>query len=138
MCCCKIVLLGVGMNTETLESIQNLQLSEQISEIDSIIDKLDFIDIQILRKFYTTGKEFPLDTQPYCFPLLYQELKTTQRLRIGREALRKRLNNLVNLGLLIKVRHSNPTSYTPVSGREMFVRSLIIRFFVIHGLTKFL
>ena len=108
------------------------------SVILNLAERLDFIDIQILRKFYMTGKEFPNDTQPYCFPLLYRELKISHHLKIGIEALRKRLDTLVRSGLLIKIRHSNPTNYSPVKGREKNIRSVIVKFFVIHGLTKFL
>ncbi len=110
---------------------------QQINEI-SFLDKLDFLDIQILRKFYMTGEEFPNDTKPYCFPILYLELKVNKQIKIGMEGLRKRLNNLVKLGLLEKVKHSNPTSYLPVRGKEEFVRNLIKRFFAIHGLEKLL
>lgn len=116
-------------------------ISEQKTQdqaISSLVEKLDFIDIQILRKFYTTGKDFPNDTQPYCFPILYKEMKTNHKLKIGIEALRKRLNNLTRLGLLVKVKHSNPTTYSPVRGKEIFVRKVIFKFFMIHGLTKFL
>ncbi len=106
--------------------------------ISSLAEKLDFLDVQILRKFYTTGKEFPYDTQPYCFPILFKEMKTNHHLKIGLEALRKRLNNLTRLGVLIKIRQSNPTNYSPVGGKEILVRGMIIKFFIIHGLTKFL
>lgn len=85
-----------------------------------------------------TGKEFPNDTQPYCFPLLYREMKTNHRLKIGMEALRKRLNNLVRIGLLEKIKHSNPTGYRPVRGKVKFVRGVIFKFFILNGLTKFL
>ena len=101
-------------------------------------EKLDFLDVQILRKFYMTGKKFPLDTQPFCFPMLYREMKESHRLKIGREALRKRLRNLVKIGFLLKVKQSNPTSYFPVKGGEQLIRAVITKFFLIHGLTKFL
>ena len=118
-----------------------LQVSEQENiemKISNLVDMLDFIDIQILRKFYMTGKEFPNDTQPYCFPLLYRELKVSHHLKIGIEALRKRLDNLTRLSLLVKVKHSNPTNYSPVRGKENFIRGAVVKFFVISGLTKFL
>lgn len=116
-------------------------LNGQVSEEKNIIELaeiLDFIDIQILRKFYNTGKDFPFDTQPYCFPLLYKEMKESQHLKIGMEALRKRLDNLVGVGLLIKIRKSNPMNYGPVKKKEVLVRATIMKFFMINGLTKFL
>lgn len=105
--------------------------------VSRLAERLDFWDVQILRKFYMTGKDFPFDTQPYCFPILYKELKESHRLKVGVEALRKRLSNLVGCGFLGKVKRSNPTNYEPVKGKEKTVRAIIMRFFIIHGLTKF-
>ena len=83
---------------------KNEQASEKINEL---IEKLDFLDIQILRKFYMTNEKFPNDSQPYCFPILYREMKTQHKIKIGSEALRKRLDTLTKLGLLQKIKHSN-------------------------------
>ncbi len=99
-----------------------------------LAEKMDFWDVQILRKFYITGRDFPFDTQPYCFPILYQELKDSNRLKVGSEALRKRLSNLVKCGFLEKIKKSNPTNYGPVREKEKIVRAVIMKFFVIHGL----
>lgn len=118
----------------------SLQFSEQENietKILELAEKLDFLDIQILRKFYVTGKKFPNDTQPFCFPLLYREMKISNHLKIGIEALRKRLDNLTRIGLLEKIRNSNPTNYLPVKGKETLIRGVIAKFFVIHGVTKF-
>ena len=126
----------------SLESLINISVEnvEQDVEfvINDLVERLDFLDVQILRKFYTTGKDFPLDTQPYCFPILYKEMKEVHRLKIGLEALRKRLDVLVRVGLLGKVSSSNPTNYIPAKGKEQFVRAVIMKFFLINGLTKFL
>lgn len=121
----------------TLEEQKQVIIDKKLQEIDSIIEKLDFLDIQILRKFYATDREFPFNTQPYCFPILYHEMKTTQHLKIGAEALRKRLNKLVELGFLKKIKYSNPVSYLPVDGKENYIKSIIVRFFLIHGLSNF-
>lgn len=104
----------------------------------SLAERLDFVDIQLLRKFYMNGEEEPFNLQPYCFPILYSEMKVNHKIKIGLEALRKRLNNLVKLTLLEKIRHSNPTNYSPVRDKNEFVRAVITKFFVINGLTKFL
>jgi len=126
----------------SLESLINISVEnvEQDVEfvINDLVERLDFLDVQILRKFYTTGKDFPLDTQPYCFPILYKEMKEVHRLKIGLEALRKRLDVLVRVGLLGKVSSSNPTNYIPAKGNDQFVRAVIMKFFLINGLTKFL
>lgn len=128
----------------TLDSFLENSIDKRIETQDldavliDLVERLDFLDVQILRKFYTTGKEFPLDTQPHCFPILYKEMCDSNHLQIGAEALRKRLDNLVRVGLLDKIRKSNPTNYTPVQGKEQLTRAMIMKFFLIHGLTKFL
>ena len=122
-----------------------LQVQEELRDLKSInlniatdlAERLDFLDVQILRKFYVTGKEFPNDTQPFCFPILFREMKTNLHLKIGAEALRKRLNNLVRLGLILKIRESNPTNYVPAKGMERVVRAVITKFFLVNGITKF-
>lgn len=125
------------MNDEILVAIS---VEKNVKELDilSLAEKLDFTDIQILRKFYMTGKGFPSDSQPYCFPILYQEMKINHHLKIGIEGLRKRLDNLVELGFLKKIRNSNPTNYMPVNGKEQLIRAVIMKFFLINGLNKFL
>jgi hypothetical protein len=127
-----------------LESFLETSLDEtlQTKDIETVliefVERLDFLDVQLLRKFYSTGKEFPLDTQPHCFPILFKEMRDNNHLQIGAEALRKRLDNLVRVNLLGKIQNSNPTNYIPVAGKEQLVRAMIMKFFLIHGLTKFL
>ena len=122
-----------------LENLITNRIEESFeTSLLELAEKMDITDIQILRKFYTTGKEFPFDTQPYCFPILFKEMKETNNLKIGLEGLRKRLDVLVKLGLIEKIKGSNPTNYGPVAGKEQFVRSAVIKFFIINGLTKFL
>jgi hypothetical protein len=123
-----------------------LQMMEEVKDLQSIdldivvdlAERLDFLDIQILRKFYMTGRQFPQDTQPYCFPILFREMKLNHHLKIGVEALRKRLNNFVSMQLLEKAESSNPANYAPVSGREQFVKAVVTKFFLINGLMKFI
>lgn len=106
--------------------------------VSSLAEKLDFLDIQLLRKFYMVEKKHPFDSQPQCFPILYQEMKTCHKIKIGVEGLRKRLDNLVGLGLLEKIKHSNPCNYSPVNEKEAFVKGTIMKFFLINGLSNFL
>ena len=123
---------------ETSLTQQGDNISVDFEHAISLAERLDFLDIQLLRKFYMNGKEQPFDLQPYCFPILYNEMKVGHKIKIGLEALRKRLNNLVKLGLLEKVNHSNPTNYSPLLDKMYFIRAVISKFFVINGLTKFL
>lgn len=130
------------MMTETdLFENPTIQTGDKINDFEGVIalaERLDFLDVQLLRKFYMNGKEQPFDLQPYCFPMLYNEMKVNHKIKIGIEALRKRLDNLVKLSLIEKVRHSNPTNYGPRTEKTYFVRAIITKFFVINGLTKFL
>lgn len=132
------------MTSDVLTRIDTVSSVEVAMEADFeratmlLADRLDFLDVQVMRKFYMTGRDFPLDTQPFCFPILYKEMKDSHRIKICQEALRKRLDNLVKMGFLIKIRGSNPVNYEPVDGKERVVRAVITKFFLIHGLTKFL
>ena len=112
--------------------------SNPLEDILSLAERMDFLDVQLLRKFYMTTRDFPNDTQPYCFPVLFMEMKVSHKVQIGLEAMRKRLDNLVKLGFLEKVAHSNPANYSPIRGQEQFVRALITKFFVLNGLSKFI
>ncbi|MFH1622996.1 MAG: hypothetical protein ABIA12_00535 [Candidatus Aenigmatarchaeota archaeon] len=126
----------IAQNRTKLELGQALESDfEQTTAL--LAEKLDFFDVQILRKFYMTGKDFPFDTQPFCFPILYREMKDNHRLKICQEAFRKRLDNLVVAGFLGKIRGSNPINYEPVRDKDKMVRAVITKFFLIHGLTRF-
>lgn len=127
----------------SVESLINISVEKNIEQnsnltILDLAERFDLLDVQILRKFYTTGKVFPYDTQPWCFPVLYLEMKVSHKLKIGQEALRKRLDNLTNIGLLEKVKNSNPANYFPARGREVLVRACIVRFFTLNGLLQYL
>jgi hypothetical protein len=135
---------GAVMPTEVIAQSQTKLAVEQVMKSDFeqvtmlLAEKLDFLDVQILRKFYMTGKDFPFDTQPFCFPILYREMKDSHRLKICQEAFRKRLDNLVVTGFLGKIRGSNPVNYEPVRDKDKLVRAVITKFFLIHGLTRFM
>ncbi len=113
-------------------------IDSRVDDTLALAERLDFLDVQILRKFYMTGRGFPNDCQPYCFPILFMEMRVNNKLTVGSEALRKRLDNLVGVGLIEKVSRTNPANYSPVRGSEQLVRAIITRFFMIHGLNNFL
>ncbi len=118
-----------------MEKIDLKVIKEKKDEIllSKIVERLDFYDVLILKKFYLTGKQFPNDVQAYCFPILYKELQTQNNFKLTQEALRKRLKSLIKLGLLEKINGTNPSLYLPVRGKEEFVRNLIKKFFAIYG-----
>jgi hypothetical protein len=106
----------------------------QNDPILSLAEALDFVNIQILRKFYATGQAFPNDTQPHVFSVLYMEMKNFSKIQIGLEAFRKRLDSLTKMGLLKKVNRSSPACYQPIKGIEASIRAVIKRFLVNNGL----
>ena len=118
-----------------MEKINIETIKEKKDEIflNKIVERLDFYDILILKKFYLTEKKFPNDVQAYCFPILYKELQTQNSFKLTQEALRKRLKVLIKLGLLEKIKGTNPSLYLPVREKENFVRNLIKKFFSIYG-----
>jgi len=123
----------------SVDTLVNISLEKNIEvEILDLAEGLDFEDVKILRKFYATGKDYPFDTQPWCFPVLFKEMREAHKLKIGVEGFRKRLETLKRNGLLEKIHNSNPMIYTPVTGKERVVRAAIMKFFIIHGITKFL
>ncbi|MFH7903689.1 MAG: hypothetical protein QW409_01920 [Candidatus Aenigmatarchaeota archaeon] len=125
---------------ERVENLENKVLSSPLTEIfiKQILERIDFIDVLILKKFYLTGKEFPNDIQPYCFPFLYNELKLQHQINLTLEGLRKRLNALVNLGLLKKVEKTNPSIYFPKEEMKETVRKIIFKFFERYGFESLL
>ncbi|MEM0480859.1 MAG: hypothetical protein QXQ14_01595 [Candidatus Aenigmatarchaeota archaeon] len=119
----------------------DLKLQNEVKQeilINQILERIDFLDVLILKKFYVTGKEFPNDTQPYCLPILYKELISQNNVKISLEGLRKRLNSLVNIGLLTKIERTNPSIYYPVREKEEVVRKIIVKFFERFGFENFL
>lgn len=90
----------------------------------SLLDKLDLIDLSILKRFYMAGKE-PFDTKPYCLPILFTEMKMNG-LNLRRRSFEYRLKKLVKLGLLKKVDKTNPSIYEPIQEIKYFVRKLIV------------
>ena len=119
-------------------SVNNSNLEINFDHAIALAERLDFLDIQLLRKFYMNGKEQPFDLQPHCLPILYREMKVTHRVKIGLNAFRYRLNNLVKLGVLDRIYRSNPALFTPVRDKDSFVKAVITKFFLINGLLKFL
>jgi hypothetical protein len=135
----KHILFPVDMSEFVFQETgtQEAVLETKIGHVDKVLsfaENLDFINIQILRKFYATGLPFPNDTQPHVFSILYSEMKSVHKIPIGLEALRKRLDFLVKVGLIGKITGSNPASYYPIKGLEQSVRAIIKRFMMNHGL----
>ena len=115
---------------------QTITNSNDEDLIFALAEKLDFVNIQVLRKFYMTGMDFPQDTQPHCFSVLYAEMRNVHKLKIGPEALRKRMDKLVSMNLIQKVGRTNPANYFPLRGNEQLIRAVITKFMMNNGLLK--
>lgn len=85
---------------------------EKDVKVLNIFLNFDVINFKILEKFYFTPSKFPSDTNCYYLQQLFSELKT-EGIDINLETLRKRLEGLVKLGLIEKVK-TYPRIYMPV------------------------
>lgn len=128
-----------------IESTQEMQINGNflnsvpgLKDVNELAERLDFMDVIILKKFYLSNKDSLSNTTPYCFPILFKEMKDLHKMKIGIEALRKRLKVLTDVGLLVKVSRSNPSTYLPSAGKELFVKAVITKFFLLSGITKFM
>jgi len=134
-----VVEMGFGENfTQDMKLDEKyLNVGFDLKSVNELAERLDLTDVLILRKFYFNKRDSTSSTVPYCFPLLYKEMKEVHKMKIGIEALRKRLKVLLDIGLLVKVERSNPSSYLPVEEKTMFVKAVIIKFGLINGFTNF-
>jgi len=101
-------------------------------EVDAaaLAGRLDRTDVLLLKEFYHTGMPCPDDTISHVLCLLIDKLKRTDgplgRLSYG--IVRYRLENLVALGLLGKIPHTNPAVYYPLEPIVPSVRRIILLF----------
>jgi len=100
------------------ENTSNFLEMKSVEKIDfTILSKFDVINVKILQKFY--GKTIdPLssDINSYDVETLHELLKI-EGIKINKETLRKRLENLVSLNFLEKV-ETYPRIYTAVRDIE--------------------
>ncbi len=110
-----------------------VRLTQQVEckiNIQAMASRLDRTDIMLLREFYNTGQPYPDDSISHVLCLLVDRLHRTNgplsQLSYG--AIRYRLENLVNLGLLGKISRTNPTVYYPLDWMVQPVRRIILLF----------
>jgi len=98
-------------------TINSLEI-KSVEKIDfTILSKFDVINVKILQKFY--GKTIdPLSSEINSFDVeTLHELLKIEGLKINKETLRKRLENLVSLNFLEKI-DTYPRIYTAVRDIE--------------------
>lgn len=108
--------MKVSMAALDLVSDVEKENREIENALNSFILHLDIIMIRILQKFYRTNFSFPNDTTCYYVQQLFLELNR-EGLKIELETLRKRLDLLVKIRLLEKVR-TYPRIYMPIRDVE--------------------
>ena len=96
--------------------------TEYLMRPEVLLDKLDSIDVRILKKFYMAGPK-PHDLSPYVQINLTGELGKSGVL-LSVKAVALRLNKLVDLGLLNES-HTTPKIYIPKEDLKIFARKLI-------------
>lgn len=106
---------------------------EKTVELDvaAMAARLDRTDILLLRHFYLTRLPSPHDTQAHVLKILADRLRRGGGLagkRLSYGAIRHRLENLVSLGLLGKIPHTNPKIYYPLDHLVQPVRKVILHF----------
>ena len=123
------------MENETMMETLEQKRENLFTEFGRLDDK----DLKILIKFYFAGRVFPFDTQPYCFPVLEEQLRASG-FKIGREAIRKRMERLTKKGFLIKVSKCNPKLFYPLEDESLveLIREMIQSKIRIAGYDKVL
>ena len=99
-----------------------------VIDVAALAERLDRADVLLLKEFYHTGRPYPSDTISHVLRLLVDKLHRgggpLARLSYG--AIRRRLENLVALGLLGRVRRTNPAVYYPLDIIAQHVRRIIL------------
>jgi len=113
------------------QQFKRLESEEVELDVAAIAAKLDRIDVLLLRQFYYVRGSSSRSTAPQILKLLVDKLQRDAGLvgtTLSYSAIRRRLNNLVALGLLKEMAHTNPKSYWPHDHLVGQVRRLIFYF----------
>ena len=81
----------------------------------------------LLKEFYYTGEPYPHDTTPQILRVLVNTLTRGDGplARRSYSSIRRRLENLVALGLIGKIARTNPAAYYPLDWARHPVRRII-------------
>ena len=96
-------------------------------DVASLAERLDRMDVLLLKEFYHTGEPYPHDTTPHILRVLVNRLTRGNGplARLSYSGIRRRLENLVALGLIGKVARTNPAAYYPLDWARYPVRRII-------------
>jgi DNA-binding Lrp family transcriptional regulator len=98
---------------------------EQVMKTEALLDRLDPVDMRILRKFYMAGPK-PYNLSPYVQITLTNEL-AAGGIKLSVKAVALRLAKLVRLGL-ISESGTTPKIYVPKDDLKAYVVRLIATF----------
>jgi hypothetical protein len=103
---------------------------EPTVNVGALVDRLDREDILLLKEFYHTGFPYPDDTISHVLRLLVDKVhrRNGPLEKLSYSAIRHRLENLVALGLLGKIPHTNPAVYYPLDIMAEQVKRIILLF----------
>ena len=104
------------------------QSLERSIDVPALAARLDRADILLLREFYLTGRPYPDDMDSHVLRLLADRLRRGRGplARLSYGAIRRRLENLVSVGLLGRIAHTNPAAYYPLEWATGPVRKIIL------------
>jgi len=103
---------------------------EQFVDVTALAHRLDRSDILLLKQFYHSGQPYPNDTDSHVLCLLVDKLHKIDGplAKLSYGAIRRRLENLVALGLLGKILQTNPAVFEPLDHMVEPVRRIILLF----------
>ena len=110
-----------------MTQLEEQSLSVSI-DVRALAARLDRQDILLLKEFYLTGQPYPDDTTPHVLRLLADKLRggagPLGQMSYG--AIRRRLENLVALGLVGRIARTNPAVYYPLDWAADPVRRIMM------------
>lgn len=107
-----------------------------VEEVMALFSKIriDIVDINILRAFYLTGKQPPLDTVPWCFPILYKGFKEKNITQAGSHGFYLKVEKLRKAGLIKKLKRTSPALYEPDDVIKYVIRRSVLMWLANRGL----
>jgi len=111
-----------GIDFKNVQAESKEIKAEYLIRPEMLLDRLDSIDIRMLKKFYMAGPK-PFDMSPYVQITLTNELKKNG-ISLSVKAVALRLGKMIDFGLISQSK-TTPKIYLPKEDLKPFVRKLI-------------
>ena len=111
-----------GIDFKNVQAESKEIKAEYLIRPEMLLDRLDSIDIRMLKKFYMAGPK-PFNMSPYVQITLTNELKKNG-ISLSVKAVALRLGKMIDFGLISQSR-TTPKIYLPKEDLKPFVRKLI-------------